>query len=92
MRGYLAIRGIGVFSGDYFGWSGCCAGEIIRFQSINFCWDILTDPTYKKKIVAVDAAVMEDREPLPDEIQSFMPHLACVYLSRRFARGIMRWL
>lgn len=76
MRGYLAIKGIGVFSGSYFGWQGTCAGEIVKFQSINFCWDILTDPTYRKKIVIVDSAVMDDRQPTPDEIQSFMPHLA----------------
>jgi carbamoyl-phosphate synthase small subunit len=75
MRGYLAIKGIGVFSGSYFGWRGSCVGEIVNFQSLNFCWDILTDPAYKKKIVVVDAAVTDDRQPTPDEIQSFMPHL-----------------
>jgi carbamoyl-phosphate synthase small subunit len=75
MRGYFAVKGIGTFSGSYFGWQAPCAGEIIKFQSLNFCWDILTDPTYKKKIVVIDSAVIDDRQPSPDEIQSFMPHL-----------------
>jgi len=75
MRGYFAIKGIGTFSGSYFGRQGPCGGEIIKFQSINFCWDILTDPTYKKKIVITDSIVIDDRQPTPDEIQSFMPHL-----------------
>jgi len=75
MRGYFAIKGIGTFSGSYFGWDGPCAGEIINFKSPIFCWDILTDPTYKKKIVVTDSAVLDDRQPSPDEIQSFMPHL-----------------
>jgi carbamoylphosphate synthase small subunit len=75
MRGYLAIKGIGTFSGSYFGWQGPRTGEIIKFQSLNFCWDILTDPAYKKKIVVTDSVVVDDRQPTPDEIQSFMSHL-----------------
>jgi carbamoyl-phosphate synthase small subunit len=75
MRGYLAIKDIGTFSGSYFGWQGPCAGEIVKFQSLNFCWDILTDPAYKKKIVITDSVVVDDRQPNPDEIQSFMTHL-----------------
>ena len=75
MRGFLAIKDIGAFSGSYFGWQGPSAGEIIKFQSLNFCWDILTDPAYKKKIVITDSIAVDDRQPTPDEIQSFMPHL-----------------
>jgi carbamoyl-phosphate synthase small subunit len=75
MRGYLAIKGIGTFSGTFFGWYGSCAGEIVKFQSLNFCWDILTDPAYKKKIVITDSVAVDNRQPTPDEIQSFMSHL-----------------
>ena len=75
MRGYLAIKDIGTFSGSYFGWSSPCAGELVKFQSLNFCWDILTDPAYKKKIVVTDSIIIDNRQPTPDEIQSFMSHL-----------------
>lgn len=75
MRGYLAIKDIGTFSGSYFGWQNSCAGELVKFQSLNFCWDILTDPAYKKKIVITDSVSVDDRQPAPDEIQSFMSHL-----------------
>ncbi len=88
MRGYLAIKGIGTFSGSYFGWQGPCAGEIIKFQSLYFCWDILTDPAYKKKIVITDSMAIDDRQPTPDEIQSFMPHLeGIVFLGNIVAGG-----
>ncbi len=75
MKGFLAIKDIGVFSGKYIGWQGPCTGEIVRFQSIGFCWDILTDPSYKKKIVITESMAVEDRQPEYEEIQSFMPHL-----------------
>jgi carbamoyl-phosphate synthase small subunit len=78
MRGYLAIKGIGIFSGCYFGWRDSCAGEIVKFQSLNFCWDILTDPVYKRKIVITDSLVIDDRQPTPDEVQSFMSHLEAI--------------
>ncbi len=75
MRGYLAVKDVGVFSGRYIGWEGPCSGEIVRFHSVGFCWDILTDPAYQKKIVITDSVYADDRRPAPDEIQSFMPHL-----------------
>lgn len=87
MRGYLAIKNIGTFSGYYFGWQGPCAGEIIKFQSLNFCWDILTDPTYKKKIVVTDSLLVDDRQPTPDEIQSFMSHLEGIVFLGNVAMG-----
>lgn len=78
MRGYLAIRDIGLFSGRYFGWAGSCTGEIVHFRSQSFCWDILTDPAYRKKIVITDPVYVENRQPSPEENQSFMPHLSAL--------------
>jgi len=88
MRGFLAIKNLGTFPGEYIGWQGTCSGEIVRFDSIGFCWDILTDPSYTKKIVITDSIVVEDRSPEPDEIQSFMPHLeGIVFLGSVSANG-----
>lgn len=88
MRGFLAIKNLGTFPGEYIGWQGACSGEIVRFDSIGFCWDILTDPSYKRKIVITDSIVVENRSPEPDEIQSFMPHLeGIVFLGAVSANG-----
>ena len=88
MRGFLAIKNLGTFPGEYIGWQGACSGEIVRFDSIGFCWDILTDPSYTKKIVITDSIVVENRSPEPDEIQSFMPHLeGIVFLGPVSANG-----
>ena len=80
MRGYLAVKDIGIFSGRYFGWAGSCTGEIVHFRSQSFCWDILTDPAYRKKIVITDPVYVENRQPSPEENQSFMPHLSALVL------------
>ena len=78
MRGYLAIKNIGLFSGCYFGWDGPCSGEVAHFHSRGFCWDILTDPAYHKKIVITDKVYVEDKSPLSEDSQSFMPHLSAI--------------
>ncbi len=99
MRGYLAIKDVGLFSGRYFGRAGSCTGEIVHFRSRSFCWDILTDPAYRKKIVITDPVYVENRQPSPEENQSFMPHLsAIVFLgavrksrSNSFEPGLMRY-
>ncbi len=78
MRGYLAVKDVGLFSGRYFGWAGSCVGEIVHFRSQSFCWDILTDPAYRKKIVITDPVYVENRQPSPEENQSFMPHLSAL--------------
>jgi len=78
MRGYLAIKDAGIFAGRYFGWDGPCSGEIAHFRSLDFCWDVLTDPAYHKKIVITDRVCVEDRSPLAEDSQSFMPHLSAI--------------
>lgn len=99
MRGYLALRDVGIFSGRYFGWAGSCTGEIVHFRSHSFCWDILTDPAYRKKIVITDPVYVENRQPSPEENQSFMPHLSALVLlgairesrSDPFEPGLMKY-
>ncbi len=78
MRGYLALKDIGVFSGEYFGWEGSFSGEIVFFRSRSFCWDVLTDPAYHKKIVITDKVRVEDTSPFPDKNRSFKPHLSAI--------------
>lgn len=78
MRGYLAIKNVGIFAGRFFGWQGPCSGEIAHFRSLDFCWDILTDPAYHRKIVITDRVRVEDRSPLFEDSQSFMPHLTAI--------------
>jgi carbamoyl-phosphate synthase small subunit len=80
MKGYLALKDIGLFSGRYFGWADSCTGELVHFRSQSFCWDVLTDPAYRKKIVITDPVYVENRQPLPEENQSFMPHLSALVL------------
>jgi carbamoyl-phosphate synthase small subunit len=80
MRGYLAIRDVGLFSGKFFGRAGSCAGELVHFHSRSFCWDIFTDPVYKNKIVVTDPVCLENRQPSPEENRSFMPHLSALVL------------
>ena len=82
MKGYLAVKDIGRFSGRYIGWAGPCAGDIAYFRSHDFCWDILTDPAFQKKIVIADQIISENRPPMDEEIQSFMPHLSGVVFLR----------
>jgi carbamoyl-phosphate synthase small subunit len=78
VRGYLAIKDVGLFPGRYFGWNGACFGKVAHFQSKSFCWDILTDPSYHKKIVITDRVYVEDMKPLPEENHSFKPHLSAI--------------
>ncbi len=78
MRGYLAIKDIGLFSGEYFGGEGSFSGEIAFFRSRSFCWDILTDPAYHKKIVITDRVNVEDNTPFPEKNHSFKPHLSAI--------------
>jgi len=51
-------------------------GEAVRFQAIKFPPEVLTDPSLQKKIVILDTASVDDRWPMPDDYQSFMPHLS----------------
>jgi len=78
MKGYLALRDIGVFTGQYFGWNEPCSGEVAHFRSKDFYWDLFTDPAYHKKIVITDRVYVEDKSPPPEENQSFMPHLSAM--------------
>jgi carbamoyl-phosphate synthase small subunit len=78
VRGYLAIKDVGLFPGRYFGWHGSCFGEVAHFRSRSFCWDILTDPSYHKKIVITDRVYVDDIRPSPDENNSFKPHLSAI--------------
>jgi carbamoyl-phosphate synthase small subunit len=80
MRGFLAIRDVGLFSGRFFGRAGSCSGELVHFRSKSFCWDIFTDPVYKNKIVITDPVCLENRPPSPEENRSFMPHLSALVL------------
>lgn len=86
MRGYLAIRDVGLFSGRFFGRAGSCSGELVHFHSKSFCWDIFTDPVYKNKIVLTDPVYLEDRQPSPEEYRSFMPHLSALVLLGKMER------
>lgn len=72
----MAIRDIGLFPGKFIGWAGSCSGEVAHFHSLDFQWEILTDPAYHRKIVITDPVYVEDKIPLPEESQSFMPHLS----------------
>lgn len=76
MRGYLSVQGLGLFPGHFLGWSGGCTAEVIHFRSPHFPPEVLTDPTYHRKIVIADSDTIDDKWPSPDDIQSFMPHLA----------------
>jgi len=78
MRSYLAVKNVGFFPGTYFGREGPCSGEIAHFQSRSFCWDVLTDPAFHKRIVITDRVLIDDKSPLPEESQSFMPHLSAI--------------
>jgi carbamoyl-phosphate synthase small subunit len=80
MKAYLSLHGIGLFSGQYFGWAGSCSGQVIRFQSPYFAPEILTDPSYHKRLVIADTESFENRWPMPEDCQSFMPHLAGLVL------------
>jgi len=76
VRSYLAIKDVGVFPGRYFGWEGSCSGETAFFRSRSFCWDIMTDPAFHKKIVITDRVDVDDISPANQESLSFMPHLS----------------
>ena len=78
MKGYLALKDVGIFSGEYFGWEGSFSGEIAFFRSRDFCWDILTEPAYHKKIVITDRVSVENKSPFPEKNHSFKPHLSAI--------------
>ncbi|MEE9553909.1 MAG: carbamoyl-phosphate synthase domain-containing protein [candidate division Zixibacteria bacterium] len=83
MRGYLAIKDVGLFSGEYYGCEGSFSGEVAYFRSRSFCWDVLTDPAYHKKIVITDRVNIEGSSSYPVLEQSLMPHLsAMVFLGQ----------
>ena len=74
------MMGFGVFPGRLFGHIGGAGGEAVYFQSYFFCWDILTDPAYHGRIIISNSYEVENRWPMPDDIQSFMPHLGGLVL------------
>jgi carbamoyl-phosphate synthase small subunit len=76
MRAYLSLDGIGTFPGRFLGWPGGCSGEAVRFRSPLFAPQILTDPSFYRKIVVVETDMADDRWPMPEDCQSFMPHLS----------------
>ncbi len=80
MRAYLSLREVGLFSGRYFGWQGSRSGEVVHFRSPGFSPEVLTDPTYFGKVVIYESETIEDRWPLPEETQSFIPHLSALVL------------
>jgi carbamoyl-phosphate synthase small subunit len=76
MKAFLSLDSAGSFPGRYFGFNGSCNGEIAHYRAPYFAPQILTDPSYLGKIVVIDAEQINERWPMPDEVQSFMPHLA----------------
>ncbi len=76
MKAFLSLDRLGSFPGHFWGWRARCAGEIAHFQAPSFAPQILTDPSYLDKIIVVDVDRIDNRWPMPEEAQSFMPHLA----------------
>jgi carbamoyl-phosphate synthase small subunit len=76
MRACLSLEGVGLIPGRFFGWNGGCSGEIVHYKAPYFAPQILTDPSYLGKIAVVDVENIDGRWPMPEESQSFMPHLA----------------
>jgi carbamoyl-phosphate synthase small subunit len=95
MKAFLSLGGLGYqnpnfashFPGQLIGWNGDCAGEIIRYQSSRFAPELLTDPSYLGSIAVIDTEEVEDRWPMPEQAQSFMPHLAGIVVLGRLAES-----
>ena len=76
MKGYLSLEGVGLIAAPFFVLYGSCVREIAHYKAPYFTPQILTDPSYLGKIIVVDVENIEGRWPMPEESQSFMPHLA----------------
>jgi len=83
MKAILSLDGIGHFSGRYWGYGAGCAGEIAHYKAPFFASQILTDPSYLGRIIIVDVNIIHNRWPMPEECQSFIPHLAGLVLLGR---------
>jgi carbamoyl-phosphate synthase small subunit len=94
VQGFLVLADGTVFTGEAFGYLGCCHGEVVFNTSMTGYQEILTDPSYCGQIVVLTYPLIgnyginaEDWESEGPRVAGFIVHEACPRPSNWRATG-----